>query len=102
MDLLLRVVPLLALLAISVAVVLVNIYPYHPKNFAGWGLLLLLSLPIVLAGEFFGEKLLGAYFVGKLPRLLRIAYAVVVLGAVLAALMFAMPVLEPHLSKWGS
>ena len=89
------------LLALSVAVLLINIYPYHPTSLAGWGLLAVLSLPLILAGEFFGEKLLGPPFVAKLPRPLRITYGVVVLAAVMAAMMFAWPLLEPHLGKWG-
>ena len=102
MDLSSRLVPILILVPIAVVLVLANIYPYHPATPFGWAVLVLLSLPLVLAGEFFGERLLGAPFVAKMPRSVRMAYAVVVLGGTLAVLMFAFPLLEGHLVKWGT
>ena len=83
-------------------VVLVEIYPYHPNTLTGWGVLMLLSLPIMLLGESLGEKILEAPFVAKLPRSLRILYAVFVLGSAIIAMMFAFPLLDPYLIKWGT
>jgi len=102
MDLSSRLVPILILIPIAVVLVLANIYPYYPATLFGWAVLVLLSLPIVLAGEFFGERVLGAPFVAKMPRPIRMTYAVAVLGSVLATLMFALPLLEGHLVKWGT
>jgi len=56
----------------------------------------------MLAGEFFGERVLGLPIVAKLPRAVRIAYGVVVIGGTLAALTFALPLLDGHLGKWGT
>ena len=102
MDVAARILPMLLLVPISVVVVLVNIYPYYPATLVGWGVLLLLALPIMFAGEFFGESVLGAPFAAKLPRVIRVTYAVVVMGGTVASLMFALKLLEGHLAKWGA
>jgi hypothetical protein len=97
-----RLLPILAVVPIAVLVMLVNIYPYHPSTAVGWGLLVVLSLPLMLAGEYFGERVFGAPFVARLPRAARMAYAVVILSALLAVAVFAQPLLEGHLAKWGT
>src|SRR5262245_10509674 len=97
-----RVIQALLLAPIAVVILLVNLYPYRPVTLFGWGMLLVLALPIVLAGEFFGKRVLGASFVRKLPPLVRITYGVVVIGVALAALMFAFPLLNGNLGKWGA
>ena len=102
MHLAARLVPILLLLPIAVVVVLVNIYPYYPTTLVGWGVLLLLALPILLVGEFLGERVLGASFVARLLRVIRITYAVVIMGGTVASLMFTLQLLEGHLAKWGA
>lgn len=97
-----RIVPLLVIALVATAIVLVDIYPFRPATGAGWVLMFFLSLPIILALEFVGERVLGIAYVAKLPRAFRIAYGVVVLGAVLATLTLAQSLLEGHLAKWGS
>ena len=100
MKIALHLISLLALLFVGAGITLTNIYPYRPNTVAGWGMLVLLSLPLVLLGEFLGEKILEASFVSKLPLLLRIIYAVLVLGGVSIVMIFAFPLLEQHLVKW--
>lgn len=39
---------------------LVFAFPWHPKSPLGWALLFLLALPMTLAGEFVGDKLLNS------------------------------------------
>lgn len=94
-------IQILVLAFVATAVVLVDIYPFRPATGTGWLLMLLLTLPIVLALEFVGERLLGGAFVARLPRAIRMTYAVVVLGAVLATLALAQSLLEGHLVRWG-
>ena len=90
------------LLPVSMVILLFNIYPYHPASFIGWVTLALLALPILLAGEFFGDRLLGASFISKLPQSLRLMYGVIVVGGVMASLMFGIHLLDGHLVRWGS
>lgn len=97
-----RIVQLLMIALVATAVVLVDIYPFRPATGAGWMLMFLLSLPVILALEFLGERVLGVAFVAKLPQAIRILYGVVVLGAVLTTLVLAQKLLEGHLAKWGS
>jgi hypothetical protein len=97
-----RILPILVLLPIAVMIMLATIYPYHPSTSSGWGLFILLSLPVMLVGEYFGERVFGHPFVARLPRAIRMAYAMLVLGALLAAVVFAQPLLEGHLAKWGT
>jgi hypothetical protein len=97
-----RLVSLLILVPLAAVLVLGNIYPLRPATLFGWFVLVLLSLPVVFAGEPFGERVLGSPFAAKLPKPARAVYAVVVVGGALAALQFALPLLEGHLVKWGS
>lgn len=87
---------------IAVVAVLVNIFPYYPATPTGWGVLLVLAAPILLAGEYFGDRVLGASFVTGLSSSARIAYAVIVMGAVFFSLVFGLHLLEGHLAKWGA
>lgn len=92
---------LLLLEALAVGALLLSLYPYRPATPAGWALLALLALPLLLAVELWGERLLGASFVVRLPRLVRIAYGALVLGGTVAVLFVAQQLLDGHLERWG-
>jgi hypothetical protein len=48
----------LALTGIAVTALLLELWPYRPSSLAGWALLLLAALPVMLLGELVGTKLL--------------------------------------------
>lgn len=83
-------------------VLLIGIYPYHPDSLIGWVVLYLISLPIILFFQVFGEKLLGNEKIKKVSRSGRIIYGVVVIGILVILSMTVINWLEPYLSKWGS
>jgi hypothetical protein len=101
-----KIIPILlasvVLLPVSMVILLFNIYPYHPASLIGWVLLALLAIPIILAGEFLGDRLLGASIISKLPQFLRVTYGVIVMGGVMVSLIFGIHLLDGHLVKWGS
>ena len=47
----------IALSAIAAVGALIEIFPKHPTTAAGWALLLLLTLPLVIVGELIGAAL---------------------------------------------
>jgi hypothetical protein len=93
---------MIVLVLFAVTVVLAEIYPYHPATATGWGVLALLALPLVMAGEYFGERVLGAPFVTRFSRTARIVYGVIVFVAVIACGMFALQFLNGHLVTWSA
>lgn len=75
-------------------------YPYRPKDLAGWGVLVSLSAPLVLLIEGAGTALLG-----RGDRSISRSPAVMVLGVVgaifIAGLfLFVWPLAKPYLVKW--
>jgi hypothetical protein len=97
-----RLIALVLLVPFSVLLVLAEIYPYRPATAGGWGVLAFLALPLVLAGEFFGDRVLGAPFVARCSRATRIIYGVIVLVAVIVCAAFALQLLDGQLVKWNS
>jgi hypothetical protein len=92
---------LLLTIPFSVIILLLNIYPYHPVTFVGWSILLLLSVPVLIISEYFGDKVLKAAFVQSFSRPARIVYGVVILGVTLGVFILAEPLLAGHLAKWS-
>jgi len=82
--------------------ILVGIYPYHPKSFNGWIVLYLISLPITVIFEMFGEKIFSDKLSKKLGHGTRIIYGVIILGLLMLLSVTTVSWLEPHLVKWHS
>jgi hypothetical protein len=43
---------------IAAGILLVDVWPWHPRSWHAWLLLVILALPILIAGEWVGEKML--------------------------------------------
>jgi uncharacterized membrane protein (DUF485 family) len=84
------------------AIILVGIYPYHPKSPIGWIILYLISFPVVIVFEELGNKVFSDNVSRKLSRGVRIIYGVIVLGLIFILSTSVVSWLEPYLGKWGS
>jgi hypothetical protein len=82
--------------------ILVGIYPYHPKSSIGWIILYLISFPVVIVFELLGNKVFSDNISRKLSRGARIIYGVIVLGLIFILSTSVVSWLEPYLGKWGS
>jgi polyferredoxin len=51
------IVAYIALSAIAAVFILIGLFPWHPITAGGWGLLLVLALPLTIVGELIGEAL---------------------------------------------
>ena len=82
--------------------ILIGIYPYRPNSILSWIALYFLSIPIVLTGEYLGDKLLGNKYVSKLSSPVRIAYGVIVLSIFIIITIVLMNRSDPLLTKWST
>jgi hypothetical protein len=94
------IIPFIALFCSSA--ILIGIYPYRPNSILSWIALYLLSIPMVLIGEYVGDKLLGNKYVSKLSSPERIAYGVVVLSICIIITIVLLNSAEPLLTKWST
>ena len=89
-------------LAICVGCVLIGIYPYHPADFRGWLVLILIAMPILGAYELIGGGLFSPSLGTRMSRRARIAYGVVVGLTVMAASWLVFKWAQPYLTTWGA
>lgn len=87
---------------LMVIVVLASIYPYRPNSALAWVVFCIASLPVALALEYTGTRVLSFGFIGRLGRFGRITYAVVAMTLILLVFGAFFKVLEPYFGKWGS
>jgi len=81
---------------------LAGIYPYRPNSIVAWAVFCLASLPVALALEYTGTRVLSFGFISRLGRFGRIAYGVVVVALLFLAIGTFSRVVEPYFGKWGS
>ncbi len=87
---------------LMVIVVLASIYPYRPNSVFAWVVFCVASVPIALALEYTGTRVLNFGFITRLGRFGRITYAVVAMTLILLVIGAIFEVLEPFFGKWGS
>jgi hypothetical protein len=90
----LRFIGIYLALALVVGVLaLLQLWPWQPKTVVGWGALLILALPVTVAGEWIGQRIfnrrmsdsLGASAEPGSIAWMRVAYGVAVVAAIAAA-----------------
>ncbi len=82
--------------------ILVGIYPYRPDSIITWLILFLISLPITIAAESFGEKLLENDYISKHGSFFRMTYAVIVIILFVGAITLLLDKLKPYLGTWST
>jgi hypothetical protein len=88
---------------VATGLLLVDVWPWHPISWHAWLLLVVLALPVLIAGEWLGEKMLTNPLSRSVDRAtaessfswLRIAY-------LLAVLVFVLGVLAIMRHLWGA
>ena len=91
-----------AFAVLMVLVALAGIYPYRPNSVLAWVVFCLASLPVALALEYTGTRVLSFGFLSRFGRFGRIAYGVVVVALLFLAIGAFSKVVEPYFGKWGS
>lgn len=85
---------------ISGLLVLLNIFPYHPKTATGWIVLFIVAPPLIISLEELGGLLLDRKFLKHWPSPLRILYGVIVLSITCTVIIGALFLLKPLLERW--
>ena len=67
-----------------------------------WIALYSLSIPIVVIGEYIGDRLLGNKYVSRLTRPMRIIYGVIILSILIILSTILICSADPILTKWGT
>lgn len=92
----------LTLSPFSVLVILAGIYPMRPDTWAGWVVLFLISVPIVLVYGILGEMLFSPGVSIRLGgRVMRLLYGIVVGLLVILVSRALLANFEPWLGSWS-
>jgi hypothetical protein len=94
------IIPIIALFCAMA--VLIGIYPYRPNSTLSWIVLYSLSIPIVVFGEYLGDRLLGNRYVSRLTMPMRIAYGVIAISILIILSIIILNNSDPILTKWGT
>jgi hypothetical protein len=81
-------------------VLLVGIYPHHPRGVLGWSLFLLLAAPVTVGIETMGLSTLQSRFVHRLGRAGRLVCGVGVILALAALLLPVWQWVKPYMDTW--
>ena len=87
-------------ITICVGLILFGIYPHRPSGVLGWGVLILVAVPIVLSLEFIGTSALQNRIVARMGRPARVLYGVIAVLLISALILLTWKWVAPYLGTW--